>query len=386
MGGTVDVAIIGGGVIGLAAARELGRSGVERVVVLERDPATGQEASSRANGGFRAQFTTKPNIEFSLFSIGELERMAVDHGDLLSFHQLGYLFVAGTEEGERSLRTAAALQRELGVDTRWLQPDEVLERVPLLRPDGIRGATFHARDGFLDPHGLVSALRAEAREAGVAIETDADVTGIRRISGGGYEVDTGAGSFQARWVVDAAGADARDVGRLVGVDLPVEPVRRNAAYFHDPTGDRTLIPMCVDVDTGVLVRRDESGGFLVHYADPNDGPTRETSFDPRFLEALAERIGNRFPFLESCPLDDGQCWAGLYPETPDHHAIIGEAPDAAGFVIAAGFGGHGVMHAPAAGRAVAEIVTLGRCETFDLTPLRPGRFDEGDLVTEMAVL
>jgi sarcosine oxidase subunit beta len=256
----------------------------------------------------------------------------------------------------------------------------------MLRPDGIRGATFHARDGFLDPHGLVSALRAEARTAGVAIVTDTDVTGIRQTPAGGFEVDTDGRSFDAGWVVDAAGADASGVARLVGVELPVEPVRRNAAYFHDPSGDRTLIPMCVDVDTGVLVRRDESGGFLVHYADPHDAPSRDTSFDPRFLEALAERIGNRFPFLESCPLDETQCWAGLYPETPDHHAIIGEAPDVPGFVIVAGFGGHGIMHAPAAGRAVAEIVTLGRSETFDLTPLRLGRFDEGDLVTELAVL
>ncbi len=381
-----DVVIIGGGVVGLAIARELGRAGAGDVVVLERERAVGQESSSRANGGFRAQFTTKPNIEFSQFSIGELERMAAEHGDVLSFRQLGYLFIAGTGGGERYLKDAAELQRSLDVRTEWLEPDEILVRVPMVRPDGIRGGTFHARDGFLDPHGLMSALRADARDAGVEVDTNADVTAIRPLAGGGFGVDTGARAISAHWVVDAAGADAREVAALVGVDVPVEPVRRNAAYFHDPTGSRELIPMCIDVDTGVLMRRDESGGFLVHYADPNDPPTRDTSFDPRFLEALAERIGNRFPFLEGCPLDDDQCYAGLYPETPDHHAIVGEAPGVPGFVLAVGFGGHGVMHAPAAGRAVAELITLGRCETFDLDPLRPSRFAEGDLIVERAVL
>jgi sarcosine oxidase, subunit beta len=108
--------------------------------------------------------------------------------------------------------------------------------------------------------------------------------------------------------------------------------------------------------------------------------------DPRFLEALAERIGNRFPSLESAPIDPRQCWAGLYPETPDHHAVIGEPHDSKGFLICAGFGGHGIMHSPAAGKAVAEIVVHGSCSTFDLHPVRPSRFADGDLVVETAVL
>ena len=121
-------------------------------------------------------------------------------------------------------------------------------------------------------------------------------------------------------------------------------------------------------------------------SDPADPPSWDTSLDPRFLEALGERVGHRFPFLEELPVDLRQCWAGLYPETPDHHAIVGAPPEAPGFVQCAGFGGHGVMHSPAAGRAVAALVTRGRCETFDLRPLRPSRFDEGDLVIETAVL
>jgi sarcosine oxidase, subunit beta len=144
--------------------------------------------------------------------------------------------------------------------------------------------------------------------------------------------------------------------------------------------------MCVDLDTGVLIRREASGGFVVAWSDPRDPSSWDTTLDPRFLEQLASRVGNRFPLLEELPLDPRQCWAGLYPETPDHHAVIGPDPRVPALVHCAGFGGHGVMHAPAAGRAVAELVTTGACDTFDLHPLRPARFAEGDLIVETAVL
>jgi sarcosine oxidase, subunit beta len=384
---TVDVAVVGAGVVGLSVARELRRAGVERVAVLEREPAVGQGSSSRANGGVRAQFTTRVNVELSAFSIGELERLDRDTG-LLGFRQTGYLLMTGTEAGERSLRVAFQLQRSLGVAVEWLTPEEVLGRVPFVRPDGLRAGTFHGRDGFLDPHGVVTALRQDAERLGTRIATGAEVVAIERAPGG-FGVTTGTATLRARWVVNAAGPSAGLVAALLGVDLPVTPVRRNLAFVRDradPGRPVGLIPMCVDLDTGVLVRREVSGGFVVAWSDPDDPPSWETTLDPRFLEGLGRRIGHRFPLLEDVPVDPRQCWAGLYPETPDHHAIIGDTPEAPGFVQCAGFGGHGVMHAPAAGRAAAELVALGRCATFDLHPLRPSRFAEGDLVVETAVL
>lgn len=375
----VDVAVVGAGVIGLSVARELVGAGVRDVAVLERHDAVGQESSSRANGGVRAQFTTKPNIEFSLHSLAEFERLERETRTL-GFHQTGYLLFTGTPAGEASLHIAADLQRSLGVATEWLSADEVLEIAPFLRADGLRAGTIHRRDGFLDPHGVVSVLANQVRESGAEIRTSAEVTGIAR-GAGRFVVATTAGDLSAQRVVDAAGADAREIARMVEVDLPVEPVRRNLAFVQAPPGP--LIPMCVDLDTGVLVRRDSGGGYVIAYSDPADPPGRDTTLDPEFLPKLAGRIGNRFPELEQAPIDPRQCWAGLYPETPDHHAVIGES--APGFVVCAGFGGHGLMHAPAAGRAVAELIAEGACTSFDLHALRPSRFAEGDLVTEAAV-
>ena len=379
-----DVAIVGGGVIGLSCARELMGRGIEGVVVLEKEGAVGTESSSRANGGVRAQFTTAVNIDFSLFSIGEFEKLREESAGLLSFHQTGYLLMAGTEEGERGLHAASQLQRDRGVATQWLSANEVARRTPFIRTDGLRGATFHERDGFLDPHSVVQAMRQGAFSRGAQVVTNSMVNGIDDF-GDRFLISTSRADVEATWIVDAAGAHAKEVAALIGIDVPVDPVRRNLAYIHDE-GPRQLIPMCVDLDTGVLVRREVAGGYVVAYSDPDDTPGWDTSVDPKFFDDLAERIGNRFPFLEEAPVDPTRSWAGLYPETADHHAIVGSASENERFVICAGFGGHGIMHSPAAGRAVAELIADGSCTTFDLRTLRPSRFAEDDLVVETAVL
>ncbi len=367
--------------IGLSCAAELGRLGAE-VVVLEALPAVGQASSSRANGGFRAQFATEPNVTFSLFSIEAFDAMERDTG-LLCLRRNGYLLMTGTDQGERNLRAAHELQVAMGVQAEWLAPDEVAVRAPFVRQEGLRAGTFHARDGFLDPAGLVASLYRSAASSGCLVLTDAAVDAVSDLAPG-FGVHHSKGELRVESVVNAAGAHAADVAAMLGADIPVAPVRRNLAFFADP-GTDPRAPMCVDLDTGVLIRPEGTSGWVAAYSDPSDPPGRDTSLDPRFLEQLAERAPHRFPFLTELPVDPALCWAGLYPETPDHHAIIGQDPAVPGFFHCAGFGGHGLMHSPAAGKALAELITSGSCRTFDLHPLRPSRFAEGDLVVEPAV-
>lgn len=386
MGGRIQtsVAVIGAGAVGLATALRLRQAGVPSVAVVERGQVPGQGSTSRANGGVRAQFATPVNIAFSRYTIDGLVELDRVTGGLVGLRQVGYLFMAGTPESEHALRGGFELQVRCGVPVRWLSPAAVAELAPFVRREDLRAGTFCPTDGILDPGGVVSALWSEGRKLGVRYLLGEEVQTIAE-TGPGVRIETPGWTVDAGWAVNAAGPDATAVAGLAGVRLPVAPYRRNLACTEPLGGYPDRIPMSIDADTGVLIRR-EAGGFVLAWADPHDDPCTDLSFDPLFLDALASRIGHRFPFLASVAIDRRKCWAGLYPETPDHHAIVDAPPGHPNFVQAVGFGGHGIMHSLAAGQAVAELVTRGRCTTFDLHPLRLSRFEEGDAIVESMVL
>ncbi len=379
-----DVVVIGGGVIGLSVAYHAREAGLGSVVVIERHTVPGTESSSKANGGIRAQFATPINIDFSMHSIQRLRELDEATDGLPGFRQAGYLFMTGSAERAAAIRRSLQLQVSRGVPARWLEPAAILEQAPFVRPDGLVGGTFCAIDGIFDPGGLVSAYWQLCRRLHTDFMFETTLTGLRA-GPLGIEVATSAGTLRAGAVVNAAGAYAATVAAMLGVDVPVFPQRRNLACTERAPGYPAMIPMCVDLDTGVLIRR-EADGFLVAYSNPDDPPGYATDFDDVFLDDLAERVPNRFPFLSTIPIDRRKCWAGLYPETPDHHAIVGATPRIGGFIQCVGFGGHGLMHSPAAGKAVSELLDQGECRSFDLHALRPGRFAEGDLTVEPAVL
>jgi sarcosine oxidase subunit beta len=379
------VTVIGAGAVGLAIALQLRRRGTTEVTVVDRNHSPGMGSSSRANGGVRAQFGTAINVEFSRFTIEQLRALDERTGGLVGFKQVGYLFLTGTEQGEAYLRENLTLQNSLGVPTRWLSAADATELAPYVEPSGLRGGTFCPDDGIIDPHGVVSALWSEGRRLGATYLLGAEVVGLEPGGDGGMSVQLRDAVLHADVVINASGPDAAATAAMAGVDLPVLPYRRNLACTEPLAGYPDPIPMCVDLDTGVLIRR-EAEGFMLAYSDPADEPSADTAFDRRFLEAVAARIGHRFPFLAGVPIDERKCWAGLYPETEDHHAIIDASPDIPALIHCVGFGGHGIMHSLAAGEAVAELVCDGECSTFDLRPLRLARFTEGELTVERAVL
>lgn len=378
-----EVAIIGCGVIGASIAWHLARAGFRDVVVLEKEMGPGLGSSSKANGGFRSQWTTAPNIRFSEFSVRELKTISA-RNPAMAFRQVGYLFLTGTQLGEAELRRGCEFQKDLGVDVEWVDPTLVKEIAPYVSTDGLRGGTFGSRDGTVDPYQVVTAFASEARELGVEIRTGVEVTSITQQSGQ-FRIQSTIGPTQCEWLINASGPYARWTGAMLGFDVPVDPVRRNLALTQPVAESQSPGPMCIDFETKLVVRT-EGPAFLIAYSDPNDKPSFDTTFDSGFLEQVAERAANRFPFLETMAIDERKCWAGLYPETPDHHAIIGPSLDCPRFIQCVGFGGHGIMHSPAAGQAVCELISVGRCESFDLRPFRLSRFQEGDLMIEAAGL
>ncbi|MBV9099900.1 MAG: FAD-binding oxidoreductase [Candidatus Dormibacteraeota bacterium] len=378
-----DVVVIGAGVIGLAVAYELRRAGVRDVVVFEAQPAPGMGSTARANGGVRAQFATAANIAFSQFTIEQLAGLDERSGGRVGLRRIGYLFLAG-ESTAAQLQSNVSLQQDMGVAVRMLPASAVLELAPFVRIAGLLAASFCPDDGVIDPHGVAAALCDAGRELGVRYRTSTRVTALEQTRAGA-RVHTDSGAVDASWVVNAAGPAAAQVASLAGLELEVHPHRHNLVVTEPVPGIMPSTPMCVDMDTGLHVRG-EAGGALIGCPDPARTPTTDTTFDPLYLELLATRVGNRFPLLDVASINMRKCWAGLYPETPDHAAIIGTFNSAPWFIQCCGFGGHGIMHSLAAGRAVSELARHGTCATFDLSPLRPARFQEGATAAETAVL
>ena len=367
-----DVLIIGGGVIGASVAYHLARDGrAGRVCVVERDPSYEFASTPRSVGGVRQQFSLAENVLMSRYSIGvwrEFETlMAVDGAPApIGLRQNGYLFLAG-EAGLSGLEATHRLQRSLGVAVEILGRAELEARFPSLNVDDIAAGSFGPDDGWLDPHGALQGFRRKARSMGVSFVADEVVAieaGSRRVER--VRLKSGA-SRAAGAVVNAAGAWSAEVCAMVGMALPVEPVRRLVYFFEIR---RRLEPLPLVIDPSGLYFRPEGGGYVCGRSNPDEpaGFNFEVDYD-YFERVVWPLLAHRVPAFEAVKL--GRCWAGLYDlNRLDGNLVIG--PWVGGlenFHVACGFSGHGLQHAPAVGRAMAELLLDGRFVTLDLSRL-----------------
>ena len=377
---SAEVVIIGGGVIGASIAHHLALRGVREIVVLERD-TLGAGSTSRNAGGIRLQFSSEINVRLSQRSIPRFLAFEAELGIDPAFHQVGYLFLITTDRDEVAFTRSLALWERLGIPARRLETAEAQRLFPECAMGDVRFATFCAEDGYADPSSILNGYVAAARRAGVVFREGAAVTAIECSAGRVQAVRIGEERIACGRVIDAAGAWAGEVGRLAGVELPVRPLRRHIFVTDAVPSIARDVPMTIDFASGLYLHR-ESGGVLLGMADPAEGVAFDQSVNWDFLPVVVERALARVPALERATIRTG--WAGLYEDTPDRHPIIGAAgPE--GFLVCAGFSGHGLMHAPAAGELVAELIVDGRT-SFDLTPLRADRFASGDLVQEHNVV
>jgi sarcosine oxidase subunit beta len=383
---TADVVIVGGGVVGASIAYHLAEAGCANVVVLEREPYLGRGSTGKSMGGVRAQFSTEINIRLSLYALDFFARFEEATGCPAGYRPQGYLFVATSENHMVYLRTNYQLQAACGVKTaELLTPAEVLHRMPHLRSDDILGGSFSCTDGFVDPYSVMTGFMQRALGKGVRLWKGAEATAIRRDAQGIAGVDTTRGAVSARRVVNAAGAWAAHVAALAGVDLPVEPLRRMLVPTEPFPFIAREAPMTIDMATGFHFRP-EGLGLLLAWNDPEETPGFKTQFDPAFVEKILLRAVDRVPCFEALEVNPKRAWAGLYEMTPDHYPILGPVPEVPGLYLANGFSGHGVMHSPATGRVLADLILRGHTGLIDAHALGLARFAEGRLIHETAVL
>ena len=432
---TADIVIIGSGIVGSSVAYHLAQQGCTNVLVVEREAHQGKGSTGKSMGGVRAQFSTPVNIQMSKYSIDFFSKFDEVVGHPADYRAHGYLFCATNEKHTAYLKANMERQKAFGVNNvEWVSPEEIVKMVPQLKIDDILGGTFCPTDGFVDPHSVMMGFMLNAREKGARLWLDTTVTGIeversagillatarrslaedisgsagkaepfrtserqsredadgtsalpaqetRKITG----VHTSRGFISTRVVVNAAGAWAAQIADMAGADLPVEPLRRQLVPTEPFDQLPQRFPMVIDMSTGFHFRR-EGKGILLAWNDPDETPGFKTEFDATFVEKILTHAAARVPVLAEAGVNPRRAWAGLYEMTPDHHAIIGPAPNVEGLYFVNGFSGHGVMHSPASGRVAADLILKGHSDLFEAKQLSVSRFKEGKLLEETAVL
>lgn len=346
------IVVAGAGATGASVAYHLASLGAREVVLADRGRVAGG-ATAKAMGGVRQQFATAAEVRLAQASIRFFEEL----GPPL-FDQVGYLFVATTEEGLAALQERTAIQEELGVPVETVDPSYVEG----LRTDDLLGAVVCRTDGTADPPAVTRELVRRATKLGVEVREGCDAT-----------------TLGAETLVIASGPWSAEVGRSRGVELPVRPLVRQLLATGE-LGVPERLPMVLEAETGFHFRR-RGDRLVLAMADPEprwgfDAVVDESLFDDRLA-----RLHHRYPGAAGATIQDA--WAGLYDMTPDAHPILGEVAD--GVYAACGFSGHGFMQSPAVGKALAQEI-LGESPSLDLGPYRLVRFEDGASFPETLVL
>ena len=384
---TADVVLIGGGIVGSSIAYHLVAAGCKNVLVLERENTQGKGSTGKSMGGVRAQFSTPVNIQMSLYSIPFYATFEERLGYPCDYRPQGYLFCATNEKHLAYLRANYEKQIAIGLkNVRLVTGAEIRSLFPLLRGDDIIGGSFCPTDGFVDPYSAMIGFMTWAVDHGATLWKNASVTAITRNGGGGtFAVATTRDTVSTRTVVNCAGAWAASIAKMVDIDLPVEPLRRMLVPTEPFDQFPHTAPMIVDMSNGFHFRP-EGRGFLLAWNDPEETPGYKTDFDANFIEKILTRAADRVPVFEDVEVNPKKAWAGLYEMTPDHHPSLGESPEVPGFFFANGFSGHGVMHSPATGTILSDLILTGKTDLIDASLLNFSRFAEGRMIHETAVL
>ncbi len=372
---TADAVVVGGGTVGAWCAYFLRRSGLDRVVVLEKR-TLGQGASSRAAGVVRTQGGTPWAVQLGEWSrkfyLGQREVMGIDSG----FTPQGYVLPCFTEADVVAARARMHMQNSLGLSVRWLEPGQLDALNPTLTPGLTLGGTYCAEDGYLTPTRNVTAYAVALVTSGVQVREKVAFLGLD-ISGDTVTgVQTSGGPISAPVVVLTGGPELAEVAGLAGVRVPAGGVRHQVAVTEPhPDLAAERVPMVFDLSAG-LYWRPEEGGLLFGMSNPDEAPGAAASIDEPYLALMRQRLAELVPVTAGLGLR--RTWAATIDYTPDHLPIIGPAiqgtqPIAGATVASAG--GAGMMWGPAVARAAADVALTGASDVVDVSELGLDRFD-----------
>jgi len=373
---TADAVVVGGGTVGAWCAYFLRRSGLERVILIDKR-TLGQGASSRAAGVVRTQGGTPWAVRLGEWSrkfyLSQHDELGIDSG----FTPQGYLLPCFTAADVAAARERMAMQNALGLSVRWLEPGQVDALNPTLAPGRTLGGTYCAEDGYLTPPRNVTAYAVALATSGVQVRERTAFLGLETGAGDAVTgVQTSAGPIAAPLVVLTGGPELADVGSLARVRVPAGGVRHQIAVTEPhPDLAAERVPMVFDLSAG-LYWRPEEGGLLFGMSNPDEPPGSATSIDEPYLALMRQRLAELVPVTTGLGLR--RTWAATIDYTPDHLPIIGPAISdglpITGVTIASA-GGAGMMWGPAVARAAADIALIGTSDVVDVADLGLDRFD-----------
>lgn len=375
---TADLVVVGAGTIGGWASVFASERGAGRVVVLEKEMA-GSGASSRAAGIVRAQAGTPETVALGMWSIGFYRSQQDRYGTDSGFRELGYLILATNAAQERDAVARATMQREVGLDVRYMEAAEAAELNPTLDPSTFRGATYAPGDGCVDPPRNVRAYSLAMQRAGVELRERTPFLGVRsRRDGSIGGVETPDGTIATDRVLLTGGPSLRAVGRLIGARFFVGGARHQVAVTEPHEAfDVERQPMVFENAVGLYWRLEE-GGLLFGMSNPDEAPGPAREVDWPYLRRMERRLHRTVPVTKD--LGIRKAWAATIEYCPDHLPIVGTVLDRGGHEVpgmtVATASGHGMMWGPGVARIGADLALEGRTDVTDVSGLGMDRFDE----------
>jgi len=376
-----EVVVIGGGIVGASILFHLAEAGVRDVLLLERgDFACG--SSGKPIGGMRGQFSDALNVQLAARSLAAYDRFGQSPGADIALDKVGYLFLLRTPDHVAQFELSTAIQNEHGIPTRLVTSADAARLAPCIDPDAFIAAAFSPSDGHARPTIAATAYAAAERARGARAVTGCSVSGIEVHGDEITAVHTPQGSVRTSVVVCAAGPWSREIGTMVGVDLDVQPVRRQIALSAPLADSPRRLPFTIDYES-TFYFHSAGDGVLLGMSDRDQAPGFDSAYDAAWLPTLRAAAARCAPPLADVPVSEG--WAGLYEMTPDANALIGESRSVGRFLYATGFSGHGFCHAPAAGEVIRDLVR-GEQPFVNVTPLRAERFTERAPIVEANIV
>ena len=369
-----DVIIIGAGSVGLPAAVFLAKEKIKTLVIDEL-ASPGQGQNKAAIGGVRATHSDPAKIQTCQLSLDVFSRWREEYGDDIHFKRGGYTFPVYDEEREESLRSLLVTQKQHGLNIDWLDAQAMRELLPGLSPDGLRGGTHSPEDASVSPILTARAFYHQAVKLGAAFAFGEKVTAIEggrgggaggggaggaRGARGGVRVVTTKASYSAGKVINAAGAKASEVGRLMGLDLPVMPDSHEAGVT-EPV--KPFVPsMVVDIrgfpgSTNFYFYQEQQGHIIFCLTPEPIIPGQNRDSTSSFLPLAAQRLIRLFPRLRNVRVR--RVWRGLYPMTSDGVPIVDRPDGTDCFYVAVGFCGQGLMLGPGIALNLVSLITRG---------------------------